>query len=242
MKYLLPAALFILFSFSKTNNSNDVLKKMCDRYGGKWYKTFHFIQTTENYRNDSLVRTSTWYEAIIFPDKFRIDFGDLKNGNAVIYNKDSAYNFRNNKLVRVTVNDDDLTFLLGGMYFYPFDSVKQITFRFGYDLNKFHEDVWHGKPVYVIGSNNTSDTSNQLWIDKEKLVLVRFLKFGERREEGVFDKHIKVGNGWSETECTFYLNNKLFQKEYYRDCTANDPIDIKVFDPKAFGTVHWFLE
>src|SRR3978361_1176730 len=153
MKYLLPAALIFLFSFSKINTSTDVLKKMYDRYGGKWYKTFHFVQTTENYRNDSLVRTSTWYEAVIFPDKFRIDFGDLKNGNAVIYNKDSAYNFRNNKLVRVTPNDDDLTFLLGGMYFYSFDTVKAMITRLGYDINKFHEDTWQNKPVYVIGSN-----------------------------------------------------------------------------------------
>src|SRR5205085_10609058 len=108
MKYLLAVTILFLFSFDTHKDAGDVLKKMYKRYGGKWFRTFHFIQSTENYRNDSLIRTSTWYEAIIYPDKFRIDFGDLKNGNAVLYNKDSAYNFRNHKLARVTPNDDDL--------------------------------------------------------------------------------------------------------------------------------------
>src|SRR5437868_2389575 len=109
MKYLIAASL-IFFSFSKDITSTGVLKKMYDTYRGKWYKTFHFIQTTENYRNDSLIRTATWYEAIMFPDKFRIDFGDPKNGNAVIYNKDSGYVFRNSKLARTIPNDGELTF------------------------------------------------------------------------------------------------------------------------------------
>ena len=58
-------------------NSEKVLKQMYDRYSGKWYHTFTFVQTTESYKNDSLSKTSTWYEAVMFPDKFRIDFEQI---------------------------------------------------------------------------------------------------------------------------------------------------------------------
>ena len=116
---LLAASIY----FVVPNTSRDILKKMHDHYYGKQFKTLTFNQTTENYRNDSLVKTSAWYEAIQYPNHFRIDFGDPHHGNGVIFSKDSAYNFRNGKLAKVTVNTDDLTFLLGGMYFYSFEKV-----------------------------------------------------------------------------------------------------------------------
>jgi hypothetical protein len=44
-------------------------------------------KTTEQYKRQPY-QDFTWYEYIIFPDKFRIDFGDKKEGNAVFYVKD----------------------------------------------------------------------------------------------------------------------------------------------------------
>ena len=125
--------------------SKEVLKKMHDRYAGKWYKTFSFNQTTEVYRNDSLKRSETWYENIKFPNDFRIDFGNPDSGNAVIFKNDSSYLFRNAQKVSVRPDEDDLLFLLGGMYFYPFDEVTAKMKSFGYNLDKFHEDTWKGK-------------------------------------------------------------------------------------------------
>lgn len=227
--------LLILCSFSGKKNAEDVLQDMHKRYSGKWYKSFTFTQTTEQYRNDSLIKTSTWYESIVFPDKFRIDFGDKQDGNAVIYLKDSVYSFRKTKLVRTTFNDDDLTFLLGGMYFYDFETVKTKMQKQGYDLSKFHEDNWQGKPVYVIGAANASEKSNQLWIDKEKLIVLKFIKYnGEEKEEGIFKNHKPFGDAWSETGCDFYINDKLIQKEVYNDCKADVKIDLNIFDPTNF--------
>ncbi len=232
---------FLVAYFFTPQNSKDVVKKMYERYSGKWFRTFTFNQTTENYRNDSLIRTATWYEAISYPDNFRIDFGDIKNGTAVIFKRDSAYNFRNGKPGKVSVNNDDLTFLLGGMYFYPFDSVVKKLTALGYDLNKFHEDKWQGRKTYVIGANAPGEKVNQLWVDKENLFLVRFIKFTDgRKEEGILNDHKKFGGGWSETSCTFYIDDKLFQKEIYHDCKANVIIDPQVFEPSFFGKVHWY--
>jgi hypothetical protein len=236
----MKAISFLLFiglcSFLKTGNSEEVLQKMYKEYAGKWMHSFTFNQTTENYRNDSLVKTSTWYEAVSYPENFRIDFGDLKDGNAAIFTKDSIYDFRKGKLVRTAVNDDDLTFLLGGMYFYPFDTVKAKFNAFGYNLDKFYETSSEGKPVYVIGAGDATEKSNQVWIDKEKLVVVKFIKYNDgQKEEGVFEDHKRFGNSWSETSCRFYIDGKLFQKETYHDCKADEAIDLKIFDPYRFS-------
>lgn len=236
MNKIVPFLLLIACcSFHGKKNGEDVLREMHDRYAGKWYKSFTFNQTTEQYRNDSVVSTSTWYEWIVFPDKFRIDFGEKKDSNAVIYLKDSVYSFRKGKLIRKRLNDDDLTFLLGGMYSYSFDSAKAKLQRQGYDLTKFHEDNWKGQAVYVIGANNPGEKTNQLWIDKDKLVVLKFIKYdGTEKEEGIFSGHQRFGNAWSETACDFYVNDQLIQKEKYHDCKANEAIDEAMFDQYHF--------
>lgn len=235
MRYLIGLFIgFTMLSFSN-NGGEKVLREMYNRYRGNWYRSFTFNQTTEQYRKDSLVKTSTWYEAIVFPDKFRIDFGERKDSNAVIYLKDSVYAFRKGKLMRTSYNDDNLTFLLGGMYFYSFDSVKAMVTKMGYDISKSYEDTWKGKPVYVIGANNASEKTNQLWIDKEKMVVMKFIKYADgNKEEGIFSGHKQYGKAWSETACDFYINDKLLQKEIYHDCKANVAVDESMFDPAHF--------
>ncbi|MBV9962081.1 MAG: hypothetical protein JO072_07510 [Parafilimonas sp.] len=108
--------------------------------------------------------------------------------------------------------------------------------RQGYDLNKFYETKLHDEDVYVIGANNANEKSNQLWIDKEKLVVVKFITYNHsEKEEGFFKDHKPFGNGWSETACDFYIDGKLIQKEAYFDCKANVNIDSKIFDPYNFS-------
>ena len=209
---------------------------MYDQYAGKWMHSFTFDQTTEMYRNDSLIKTAEWHEAIVYPDKFRIDFGDAKDGNAAIFTKDSIYSFHSGKLVRTSLNDDDLTFILGGMYFYPFDTVKAMFGRMGYNLNEFCETTLNGKPAYVIGANDTTEKTNQLWIDKEKLVAVKFINYNHgEKEEGIFSNHKQFDGGWSETKCIFYIDGKLIQKESYFNCKANTEIDLSIFNPHNFS-------
>jgi hypothetical protein len=229
--------LFIVISIiNNISSGEDVLAKMYKKYAGKWMSSFSFTQTTEVYRNDSLINTSTWYENVVYPDKFRIDFGSKTNGNAAIFSKDSVYSFRKAILVRTTANDEDLTFMLGGMYFYPYDTVKAMLTKMGYDLNKSYETKINDKPVYVIGAANANEKTNQLWIDKEKLVVVKFINYREgQKEEGIFYDHKQFGKSWSETACDFYVDGKVIQKEKYYDCKANENIDVKIFDLHNFS-------
>ncbi|GAC1303808.1 MAG: hypothetical protein NVSMB24_10320 [Mucilaginibacter sp.] len=230
--------LFLLFPFHTPKNatSQDVLLKMYNRYHNKWHKSLKFNQTTEQFRNDSLIRTATWYEQIVYPDLLRIDFNSEKSSNGVIFRHDSTYVFRNNKVVRSSKDENELIFFLGGMYFMPFDKVLNHFAGLHYDLSKYHTDTWKGKPVYVIGADNIGDKVNQLWIDREKLVAVRFIKYDNNtKEEGLFEQQIPLKGAWSETKCNFYINDKILQVETYHDVVAGGPVDMSAFEPATIG-------
>jgi len=228
--------MFLPFAGQKDLNSTTLLKKMYARYHGKWHSNLSFNQTTERYRNDSLVKTQTWYEHILYPDKLRIDFDSLKSGNGIIFRADSTYVISNNKLVRSLKNENELIFFLGGMYFVPFDQVLAHFKSLHYDLTKFHTDTWKGKPVYVIGADKTDEKVNQLWIDKEKLVAIRFIKYEDgTKEEGTMEGQIPLNGAWSETLCKFWVNDHILQVETYHDVVAGGPVDKSMFEPSLTG-------
>jgi hypothetical protein len=224
--------LFLPFSRQADLNSTTLLQKMYARYHGKWHNNLAFNQTTERYKNDSLVKSQIWYEHILYPDKLRIDFDSLKSGNGVIFRADSTYVISNNKLTRSIKNENELIFFLGGMYFVPFDQILAHFKALNYDLTKFHTDTWKGKPVYVIGSDKADEKVNQLWIDKEKMVAVRFIKYENgTKEEGTMENQIALKGAWSETLCKFYINDHILQVETYHDVVAGGPIDKTIFEP-----------
>jgi hypothetical protein len=227
-------------AFSQTGE--DLVKKMHNNYFGRWYRTFTFVQTTEIYRNDSLIRTGTWYEAAHFPYKFRIDLGDPKDGNAVIYLEDSTYRFHDHKLISVTAGTNPFTFLLGGMYAVPFDSVLSKFKHQGYDLSKTYTATVDGRKVFVVGAVNAGDSlSNQFWVDSEHYYIVRTINSDNgNRLDAKTSGHVQLNNGWSETRVVIYVNGKLRQVEKYADLKADVPLDDRLFDPKHFGEVHWF--
>jgi len=228
--------MFLPFAVQKDLNSTTLLKKMYARYHGKWHSNLSFNQTTERYRNDSLVKTQTWYEHILYPDKLRIDFDSLKSGNGIIFRADSTYVISNHKLVRSLKNENELIFFLGGMYFVPFDQVLAHFKNLHYDLTKFHTDTWKGKPVYVIGADKTDEKVNQLWIDKEKLVAIRFIKYEDgTKEEGTMEGQIPLNGAWSETLCKFWVNDHILQVETYHDVVAGGPVDKSMFEPSLTG-------
>ena len=235
---LLSIVLFICLPFSqqKDLNSSTLLQKMYARYHGKWHSNLSFNQTTEMYKNDNLFKTQTWYEHIVYPDKLRIDFDSLKSPNGIIFRSDSTYVIVKNKVVRSIKNENELIFFLGGLYFVPFDQVLSHFKDLHYDLSKFRTDIWKGKPVYVIGSDKPDEKVNQLWIDQEKLVAVRFIKYDEgRKEEGTFEDHISLKKAWSETLCKFYVNDHILQIEKYHDVVAGGQVDKTIFEPPTSG-------
>jgi len=195
-----------------------------------------FNQTTERYRNDSLIKSDTWYERIAYPDMLRIDIGDPNSGNGIIFRKDSTYVFAKNKITRSVKNENELIFFLGGLYFSPFDDVLAHFKALHYDLSKFHTSVWKGKPAYVIGADKDDEKVNQLWINQDKLVAIRFIKYENgSKEEGFMEDQIPLKSAWSETRCSFFVNDKILQIEKYYDVKTGGPLDKSIFDPGMIG-------
>jgi len=232
--------LLLLSSFSKVPPGQKVLYKMYQRYHGQWRTSLKFIQQTEKYRNDSLISTSTWYETMVYPRMFRIDFGAPADGNCVIFRNDSAYFFKERRQVRSIVDSNDLLFFLGGMYFVPFGEVMSRFSAMHYDLTRSYSTTWKGKPVYVVGAGKEGEQENQLWIEKEHFSAVRFIKYDDgQKQEGIMDAHEDVGGTWCETLVTFYIDGHLRQKERYTDIRANDAVDPVLFSPADPWKYHW---
>lgn len=239
----LPALLLLsICGISKLHaqTGEQTLLRMHNRYAGKWYKTFTFVQQTGIYRNDSLQRTATWYEAAKFPHDLRIDMEDPKNGNATIYRKDSTYRFQNGKLARVTAGTNPFVFLIGGLYSVSFDSARKYLQAEGFDLSKGYSTNWKGRKAFVIGAAENDTTVKQVWVDAEHLYILRYI---EKTRGTLMDVHmskqVPAGGGWTETWVEFYFDGKLRQTEQYSDMKADRPLDDRLFDPSLFGTIHW---
>jgi hypothetical protein len=231
---IIAIPLFFSSIFNEPGNGEKIVKMMHTRNAGKWHKAVTFDQTTEMYRNDSLKRTQEWHEAIFFPDKLRIDIEPVANDNAIIFRNDSTYSIRNGQIKAARSEENDLIFLLGGMYSYPAEKVVAKMNSLGYDLSKAYESEWNGKPVYIVGAADKNDKVNQLWIDKENLYLVRMLKYGKENMEGIFENHIKVSDNWTETKATFYFEGKLAQIETYHNYKATPSLDERIFNVDHF--------
>ncbi|GAA4464107.1 hypothetical protein GCM10023093_13780 [Nemorincola caseinilytica] len=242
MRNIFTSVLLLIACTAWAGEGDPAMKKMYDRYHGKWHSSLRFVQETKRYRNDSLISTSTWYETIVYPRMFRIDLGVPDSGNCVIYRNDSAYIFRTHRLVRGRVDTNDLLFMLGGMYFAgSYDEVVSRYAVMGYDVRKGYEAEHNGKAVYVVGTANAQEKGNQIWIDKKRMRVVKFVKYsGKEKEEGVFEDHKKIGKGWCETEVTFYINGKLQQREYYRNIVAGKEYDPVLFSPATPWKYHWY--
>lgn len=234
--------LFLLLAVQKPGpekiiSTQALIKAMQKAYSGRWSKTITFVQYNTHFQNDTIKNTSVWYEAIEYPDKFRIDFGKPSEGNAVIFANDSVYNFKAGQLKSKRRQPNNLMLLAGGIYFLPADQALQRLKDAGYNISAFHESTWQGKPAYVVGDQQ----KNQFWIDKEKLCLLRTLTAmpGDYMQEAQFSEHIKTAGGWTETKVLFLKDGEKQQLEEYKDLKFNITLPKGLFEPAYFGKVHW---
>jgi hypothetical protein len=127
------------------------------------------------------------------------------------------------------------------MYHYSLKDAKNRFRRYQYDLKKGFEAEWKGKPVYVLGATNAEEKTNQLWIDQEKLVIVRSIEYGGQKMEYQFEGHQKTDGGYTETKVTIFLDDEKVQLETYSNINTNQQLDTLIFNPyKMANATHWF--
>jgi len=211
--------------FSQYKDGKALISAMHKKNAGKYCNTLTFKQTTNRYRNDSLITGQVWTEYLEFPDKLRIDIGDTSKGTFMIFKNDSAYRFRNKKLMSAERDSNLIMLLLGGMYHRQKKDVLTRIEKFGIKLSELSEQVIDGKKCYVIGTKVSNDKIPQIWINKETLFIERFIENynGSVLEVRVIERQ-KACSGEVETKLSIYADGKLFQDELYFDVKFNEVI------------------
>ncbi|MGB9180293.1 MAG: hypothetical protein WCB68_13755 [Pyrinomonadaceae bacterium] len=224
--------------------SEELLQAMQKKYAKSWYKTLTFVQKTTEFEAEGKSKVSTWYEAFSAPGKLRIDFDPIKDGNGILFANGTIYSFKAGKVEMSRPFVHPLLVLGFDVYFLPMPELLEKLKGLKFDLSVMHEDMWQGRPVYVVGAQKDDTHTPQFWIDKERLYFVRMLrpagKDGTGTQETQFNNYVKVkGGGWVAAGVVFMVNGKTLTTEEYSEIQSNPTLDEKLFDPQYWTTAHW---
>jgi len=225
----------------------DVLQRMHDAYAGKWYRTLTFTQKTTAYR-DGTPSISTWYESLRHTDatgtQLRIDIGDPKVGNGMLYTADSTWVMRGGKLTTTRNSGNEFLPLIEGVYMQPVMRTLAELKTTGVDMSKVASGKYQDRPVWIVGVSTAADTTSpQFWVDTQRKVVVRFVMGvgGSAAPMDVhLDKYVPLAGGWLATKIGMYVGGAPRQTEEYTDWKANNELPPALFDPATWTTApHW---
>jgi hypothetical protein len=235
------AVLGLQVSAQDSITGNQIFEKMYATYGGKWHQSVSYLKEVQQYPNGEASPKQYWFEAIQYPGNKRMDIGDVTSGNIILLHNDTLYKYQNGKAVYGNPDRGDYVFLTGDMYFMSLDKAKKRFKWFNYDLTKGTESVWKGKPIYVLGATDTAEKVNQLWIDKEKLVLLRSLEYEGGKSDIQFEDHVKLPTSWLETKVSFRQDDQLLQEEKFIGYSNMREFSKDLFNPwKAATAKSWY--
>jgi hypothetical protein len=231
-------------------SGKEVLQRMHDHWatGTPWFHTLTFKQQTTVVRPDGTKNVSTWYEALLAPDRLRIDFGDPSEGNGVIYTADSVYVVRSGKVQRTEADGNPFLPFVIGVYTQPLEQTLSQLEPLGIDMSRVRSDSWQGRPVWVVGAAEASDTTSaQFWVDSDRLVLLRMV-LAPSGDAGLraqsmdihLDKYVETGGGWLATKVVMYSGGVARQTEEYSDWRTGVELSPDFFVVEKWGQVpHW---
>lgn len=225
--------------------SDEIVKQMHDKYAGKWFKTLTFIQKTTRKTKAGKDTVQTWYESALLPGRLRIDQGNPSEGNGVLYTHDSTYQMSKGSLKQAVAGGNPLIPTLFDVYVVPVDrTLADMRQTLKIDMSKVSESTFDGHPVYIIGADAGNEKAPQVWVDKERLVVLRqIFVVGDTALtyiDSQFKQYRPIGQSWIAPECSFYIDGKLLQQEEYTEIKADVPLSHALFDPAQWKTApHW---
>jgi hypothetical protein len=244
-KIIFLLVIFVTVALKPTADIFDartLVTAMHKKYFGNFNANITFIQLNTDYLPNGKTKGSLSYEAFHYPGKFRVDFGAVHSQEGLFVINDTTYEFKEGQIVKKTYKMYDLLMLTGDIYFLqPNISLEKLD-AMGYDLAKFHENVWKDEPVFVVGASEGDTLSPQFWIDKKELYLLRVISKNPETgevEDAHFKEHTKVKSAWVEERVEIYVQGKLKRREHYVEVSANNSLDMKIFQPDHLGKVHW---
>ncbi len=228
------------FSFQPKNTAN-LIRYWQDRYQEQQLQAFTFVQETIRFREETS-DTSTWYEAIQYPDHFRMDFGDKENLNRNLYRNDSIYVMRKGEEVHRGSEIQEFMIMEGSLYTSPVDTTLAKLRAVGTNPDLFYQTEYKGRSVFVIGAEAEDYQSSQVWLDTERRYTVRrFSQLSDGRlMEVTYDDFKLIDGHHIESWLEFYLDGKLFQTERYQNIQVNPQLDSAIFDPSLWKDHYWY--
>ncbi len=219
------------------SNGEDVITQMHEKYDGKWYKNLTFIQKTTFYNSDGTVRNVLdWYEALQIPTGLAIKFNSRDSGYGMLFSEGNQYNFQNGKLANTQKRAHELL-LLGFMVYGqpPGQTISELTSN-DFNLEKMYLTTYRGREVYVIGATDGEDPSNHFYIDKERLVFVKLVKYEANNTllETKFEDYKQLSGGWIAPTVRFYMNGNQTLLEEYREISTPKELPEALFNPETF--------
>ena len=217
-----------------------LVRAMHDKYAGSWYHTATFVQRNTRYLPSGAADTSTWLEALRVPGALRIDVEPLAQRNGILFVRDSQFIIGGGQLTRAIPSVHPLMVLSFDVYADPPERTLARIKSLGFDLTKMHEDVWQGRPVYVVGAAAGDMRTRQFWIDRQRLLFVRLLQPDRdttKTSEIRFNNYRGLGGGWIAPEVVFLVDGKPNFIERYEDIRVDPPLVDAVFDPRAWNAV-----
>jgi hypothetical protein len=216
-----------------------LVRQMHDRYAGKWYKTLSFDQKNTFYASGK-EQTSQWLQRLQVPGRLRVDFLPLSSKSGLLISNNRVTTFDNGRRVDSRRSIQPVLTMTGDVYAIPATVTLRRLDSLGVDLDKFHEEKWQGRRVYVMGAEKGDLESTQVWVDADKLLLLRIIQRDKRGDRFIVtDTHVgdyREVDGYNVAhEFTSYRDGKVFFKEKYENLKVNPPIAPDVFDPTKWA-------
>jgi hypothetical protein len=228
---------------ASVSSARDLITEMHDHYSGKWYRTLRFNQTNTFYTSSGREEQSRWVQNLSVPGRLRIDFEPLSSKSGMLILNNRVTTFDNGKRVDSRRSIQAILTLTADVYAIPASVTMRRLDSLRIDLDKFRADKLDRKKVYVIGADDGDLESNQVWIDADRLVLVRLIQ-QEKRGDRTIVTDTKVG-GYKEIdgfliahEFVSMRGGKPYFREQYENVKVNADLPAGIFDPSRWSAAH----
>jgi hypothetical protein len=217
-----------------------VVRAAYKMYDGQWFRNVQFVQRTTLPLER---RVETWYVSIKPPGLSRMDVAPGVTGRAAIYRNDSSYAFGRGQLRQHGPDVQPLMVLLHDLHSAPPEQTIAMLKKYHFDLAKTHERTWQGVPVIVVGARYNDAGSNQFWLEKKRMILVRLIEQNAedatRPLEAQIGLYEKAGAGWLEHSVKILLGGTLTTQEEYSNVVVDGALEPDLFDPVPYHLPQW---
>jgi hypothetical protein len=229
-------------SIAPMSNGLAVVRAMHDKWENKFPKTISFLQNNTSYTTTGEERKTQWYEHLEVPGKLRIAFLPATQRSGLVQIGDRVATFENGIRVDFRPSINPLLLLTADVFAAPTATIMRGLDSLHVDTNVIRTDEWDDRPVYVVGAKAGDTTSNQMWVDAERLQLVRFIQSSTTPQRTlVSDTRIKnykeIGGFEIPTEFLVLRNGRPVWREEYANVQVNQTFPAGTFDQARWNDI-----